>query len=153
MCSYFRVTELRTTETKLEFPYSRTLGPVVGAFLLGLREQRLLGIKAKDGRVLMPPLEYDPETGEALGTEMVSVGPEGTVAAWTWVDQPSPKHPLDRPFAFALITPDGANTSMVHAVDAGRIEAMSTGMRVTPRYRQERRGLITDLEAWVPVQP
>jgi uncharacterized OB-fold protein len=153
MCSYFRVTELRTTETKLEFPYSRTLGPVVGAFLLGLREQRLLGIKAKDGRVLMPPLEYDPETGETLGTEMVPVGPEGTVAAWTWVDQPSPKHPLDRPFAFALITPDGANTPMVHAVDAGRVEAMSTGMRVTPRYRQEPRGLITDLEAWVPVQP
>jgi hypothetical protein len=149
MCSYFGV--LRTTETKLEFPYSRTLGPVVGAFLTGLREGRLLGIRAQDGRVLMPPLEYDPETGATLGTEMVPVGPQGTVTAWTWVDRPSAKHPLDHPFAFALVTPDGADTAMVHAVDAGTIEAMSTGMKVQPRFRSQPHGLITDLEAWEPV--
>lgn len=152
MCSYFGVTELRTTETRLEFPYSRTVGPVIGAFLAGLREQRLLGIKARDGRVLMPPLEYDPETGDSLGTEMVPVGPQGTVKAWTWIDDPSPKHPLDRPFAFALITPDGADTAMVHAVDAGTIDAMSTGMTVVPRFRSEPHGLITDLEAWEPAR-
>jgi uncharacterized OB-fold protein len=150
MCSDFGVTELRTSETKLEFPYSRTLGPVIGAFLMGLREGRLLGIKAKDGRVLMPPLEYDPETGESLGTEMVPVGPRGTVKAWTWVAEPSAKHPLDRPFAFALVQPEGADTPMVHAVDAGTIDAMTTGMTVVPRFRTEPRGLITDLEAWEP---
>ena len=32
------VTERRTSKTRLEFPYSRTLGPVVGAFMTGLRE-------------------------------------------------------------------------------------------------------------------
>jgi uncharacterized OB-fold protein len=152
MCSDFSVTELRTSETKLEFPYSRTLGPVVGAFLMGLREQQLLGIRGKDGRVIVPPLEYDPESGEALGTEMVDVGPEGTVQAWTWVDHPSGKHPLDRPFAFALVKPDGADTAMVGAVDAGEIAAMATGMRVRPRFRSEPHGLVTDLEAWEPAQ-
>ena len=64
----------------------------------------------------------------------------------------SQQHPLDRPFAFALVTPDGADTSMVHAVDVGGIERMSTGMRVTPRWRAERKGMIDDIEAWEPAQ-
>jgi uncharacterized OB-fold protein len=151
MCSDFTVSEPRVTETKLEFPYSRTLGPVIGAFLAGLREGKLLGIRGKDGRVLMPPLEYDPETGESLGTDMVPVGPEGTVQAWTWVAEPSAKHPLDRPFAFALVKPDGADTALVSPVDAGSAESISTGMRVRPRFRSEPHGLVTDLEAWEPV--
>jgi hypothetical protein len=124
---------------------------VVGAFLAGLREGKLYGIRGKDGRVLTPPLEYDPATGESLGTEMVPVGPEGTVVAWTWVGEPSPKHPLDRPFSFALVKPDGADTPMVSTVDAGSMEAMSTGMKVRPRYKREPHGLVTDLEAWEPV--
>ena len=151
MCSDFRVTELRTTETKLEFPYSRTLGPVMGPFLLGLREGKLLGIKSSDGRVLVPPVEYDPDTGDALGPELVPVGPGGTVEAWTWVEDPSPKHPIQRPFAFALVKPDGADTALASPVDAGSIGAMATGMRVRARFSEEPHGLITDL-SWEPAK-
>ena len=146
------MSELRTSETKLEFPYSRTTGPVVGGFLAGLREGRILGIKGKDGRVIVPPLEYDPVTGESLGTDLVQVGNEGTVEAWGWVAQPLPKHPLDRPFAFALVKPAGADTAMVHAVDAGDLARMSTGMKVRARFRSEPKGLVTDLEAWEPAE-
>lgn len=145
------MTELRTSETKLEFPYSRTTGPVVGAFLAGLREGRILGIRGADGRVLVPPPEYDPETGEGLGTDLVEVGPEATVEAWSWVYQPLPKHPLSRPFAFALVRPDGADSSMVHAVDSGDPAVMKRGLRVRPRFRSEPKGLVTDLEAWEPL--
>lgn len=144
------MTELRTSETKLEFPYSRTTGPVVGAFLAGLREGRILGIRGADGRVLVPPPEYDPETGENLGTELVEVGPEATVEAWSWVSTPLPKHPLSHPFAFALVRPDGADSAMVHVVDAGGASAMKRGLRVRPRFRTEAKGLVTDLEAWEP---
>jgi uncharacterized OB-fold protein len=140
----------RVTKSTLEFPYSRTLGPVVGAFFEGLRDHRILGIRAADGMVLVPPLEYDPNTGAAL-TEMVEVGPEGTVESWTWVDEPTPKHPLDRPFAFALVRPDGAATAMVHAVDAGSIATMATGMKVKPRWRDEPHNMIDDLACWEPV--
>jgi uncharacterized OB-fold protein len=146
------VTEPRITETTLEFPYSRTLGPVMGAFFMALREGQLMGIRAKDGRVLTPPPEYDPVTGESLGTDLVAVGPGGTVESWTWVADPSPKHPLDRAFAFALVKPDGSDSSMVAAVDAGSAAAMSSGMKVTARFRREPDGLITDLEAWEPAK-
>ena len=151
MCSDFRVTELRTTETKLEFPYSRTLGPVMGAFLMGLRDGKLLGIEGSNGRVIVPPVEFDPETGDALGPHLVAVGPGGTVEAWTWVEQPSPKHPLQHPFAFALVKPDGADTALVSPVDAGSIEAISKGLRVKARFAAEPHGLITDL-TWEPAK-
>jgi uncharacterized OB-fold protein len=133
----------------IEYPFSRTTGPVIGAFLTGLRERVLVGIRTSDGRVLVPPTEYDPDTGEDLH-EMVEVGPTGVVTTWCWVRRPMPKHPLDRPFAWALIRPDGADTAMLHAVDAASSDAMSTGMRVVPRWREEREGAITDLECWMP---
>jgi uncharacterized OB-fold protein len=140
----------RLITSTLEFPYSRTVGPVVGAFLAGLREQQLLATRTEGGRVLFPPLEYDPDTGAALEQQLVPVGPLGTVRSWTWVATPTDKHPLAQPFAFALIAPDGADTAMVHAVDAGTIDAMSTGMRVQPRWRAEPRNRVDDLVCWEP---
>jgi len=145
MCSTPAVTEIPRTTHTIEFPYTRTLGPVIGPFLTGLRDQRILGARTGDGRVLVPPLEWDPATGEALATDLVEVGPGGTVETWAWVSAPSRKHPLDHPFAFALIRLDGAHTGMLHAVDAGSIDRMRTGMRVTARWKDERVGHITDL--------
>jgi uncharacterized OB-fold protein len=139
--------DVLTAPLIIEYPFKRTTGPVVGAFLTGLREGILVGIKGADGRVLVPPTEYDPVTGEDLH-EMVEVGPAGTVTTWAWVRQPMPKHPLDRPFAWALITPDGADTPMLGAIDAGDPATMSTGMRVEPVWADEREGHINDLAHW-----
>jgi uncharacterized OB-fold protein len=141
--------ELLSAPLVIEYPFKRTTGPVIGAVLTGLREGILVGSKARDGRVLVPPMEYDPETSEPL-TEIVEVGPAGVVTTWAWVREPMPKHPLDHPFAWALIQPDGADSPMLHAVDAGSVDAMSTGMRVTPRWRAEREGHINDIECFVP---
>jgi uncharacterized OB-fold protein len=143
------VTELQATTHTIEFPYTRTVGPVIGPFLTGLRDGKILGIRCRD-RVLVPPQEYDPATGDALEPPLVEVGPAGTVETWAWVTAPTRKHPLDHPFAFALIKLDGADTAMVHAVDAGSIDTMRTGMRVAPRWRAERKGRIDDIECFVP---
>jgi hypothetical protein len=63
------------TESTIKFPYKRSLGPVIGAFLTGLTQQRILGIRSGD-RVLCPPLEWNPETGTELAhDELVEVGP------------------------------------------------------------------------------
>ncbi len=143
---------MNTVTSTLEFPYRRSLGAVIGGFMTGLREHPILGIRKASGEVLVPPLEYDPATGDALGGDLVEVGPGGEVTSWAWVSQPSARHPLDHPFAFALIKLDGASTSLVHAVDAGDIGAMRTGMRVEPRWREEAQGKITDIEAFVPAE-
>jgi uncharacterized OB-fold protein len=141
--------ELLSAPLVIEYPFKRTTGPVIGAFLTGLREGILVGSKTKSGRVLVPPMEYDPDTAEPL-TEIVEVGPAGVVTTWAWVREPMPKHPVDHPFAWALIQPDGADSPMLHAVDAGSVDAMSTGMRVVPKWRAEREGHINDIECFVP---
>ena len=128
----------------LEYPYTRTTGKVVGAFLTGVRDGRLLGIRCGD-RVLCPPLEYDPETGDELAPEMVEVGPGGTVETATWIAEPTRKHPFQEPFAFALIRLDGADTPLVHAVKAASPDAVRKGTRVMAQWRPERRSAITDV--------
>lgn len=139
-----------TITTTLEFPYQRSLGPVVGAFAAGLKDRRILGVRATDGRVLVPPVEWDPDTGDALVPDFVEVGPAARVETWTWVSEPSPRHPLSHPFAFAQLRLSGADTTLVHAVDAGTIDRMATGMTVVPRWRPERQGRIDDIECWTP---
>ena len=141
--------ELLEAPNVLEYPYTRTVGPVLGRFFTGLRDGTILGIRATDGRVLVPPADYDPVTSEPL-SEFVEVGQSGVVTTWAWVNEPRDKHLLDRPFAFALIRLDGADTGLLHYVDAGDEAAVSTGMRVTARWRDEREGHIQDIECFVP---
>lgn len=128
----------------LELPYRRSVGPVVGAFLTGLRDKRVVGSRTAAGRVIVPPLEYDPETGDAVD-DMVEVGAAGTVTSWAWVDEPLRKHPLDHPFAWVLVQLDGADTALIHALDIADADAVATGMRVQIRWADERRGHITDI--------
>jgi len=132
----------------LEYPYTRSVGPVIGRFLAGLRDRRIEGVKTKGGTVLVPPIEYDPATAEEVTTEFVEVGPTGVITSWCWVAKPRSKQPLDRPFAWAFIRLDGADTAMLHAVDAGSPDAMKTGRRVRPRWREQRIGMITDIECF-----
>jgi uncharacterized OB-fold protein len=128
----------------LEYPYTRTVGPVIGKFLTGLRDGRLFGIRCR-GRVICPPIEYDPESGQTLPLDFVEVGPGGVVESWSWIAEPTRKHPFQRPFAFALIRLDGADTAIVHAVAASGPDAMAAGMRVRAQYRAERKSAITDV--------
>lgn len=128
----------------IEYGFMRTTGPVIGAFLTALRDQRVLGIRGADGRVVCPPVEYDPTTGAPL-TEMVQVGDEGTITSWSWVSTVREGQPLDRPHALALIQLDGADTAMLHVVDAPGPEAVTTGARARIRWADERQGMITDI--------
>src|SRR5665811_2373125 len=86
----------------VEYPFTRTVGPVQSAFFTGLREGVLVGVRMGDGGVMCPPVDYDPRSSEPL-TELVEVGEAGEVTTWAWVDQPRTGHPLSAPFAWALI--------------------------------------------------
>jgi uncharacterized OB-fold protein len=137
---------------EITFDYTRSLGPVLGPFMTALRDQRILGARAADGRVHAPPFEFDPVTASAPDA-LFEVGPAGTVVSWTWLSEPLDGQPLDRPFAWALIRLDGADTAMLHAVDpgpAGHAGMMRTGMRVRPRWADERVGSIRDIACFEP---
>jgi hypothetical protein len=129
---------------KLSFDYTRSVGPVLGQFFTALRERRIVGVRGSDGRVHVPPAEFDPVTYEPL-TQIVPVASVGTVASWTWQPQPLQGQPLRRPFAWALIKLDGADTTLLHAVDAKDPAAITTGARVHVHWADEPAGAITDI--------
>jgi uncharacterized OB-fold protein len=133
----------------LGYTYTRSTGPIVGQFLTSLRARKMVGIKASDGKVLMPPVEFDPVSAAAL-TEFVDVADSGVVKTWCWVKEPRKAHPSDKPFAWAMILLDGADTPMLHWLDAGDEAAVTTGMRVKVRWAAETKGIMDDLNGFVP---
>ncbi|MEV0221856.1 OB-fold domain-containing protein [Streptomyces sp. NPDC050704] len=135
----------------VEFPFTRSLGPVQSAFLTGLRERVVLGVKTVDGRTLVPPVEYDPVTSEDL-RDLVEVASTGTVTTWAWNHEPRRGQPLDTPFAWVLVKLDGADTALLHALDASGPDAVHTGMRVRIRWAGERSGAITDIACFEPYE-
>ena len=136
----------------LDFTYRRSVGGSCERFLAGLARGQLWGSRAVDGRVVVPPVDHDPELGTPID-EFVRVGDSGVVRSWTWVAAPRPEHRRrDRPFAFALIQLDGADTALLHVVEAGDEGDMHTGMRVRADWRETRAGSISDIRAFVPGQ-
>ncbi|MGY6022736.1 Zn-ribbon domain-containing OB-fold protein [Streptomyces spinosirectus] len=133
----------------VEFPFTRSVGPVQSAFLTGLRERVVLGVRTGDGRTLVPPVEYDPVTAEEI-RDLVEVAPTGTVTTWAWNHEPRRGQPLGTPFAWVLVRLDGADTALLHALDAPGPESVHTGMRVRVRWAGEREGAITDIACFEP---
>ena len=135
------------------FDYTRSTGPVLGAFFTGLRDRRLVGVRDSRGAVHVPPVEFDPHTREAL-SDLVEVGSgdgiEGVVVVWSWVAHPTDVNPLDSPFAWALVRFDGADTAILLPLAADGPEAVSSGMRVRLRWAAERTGSIHDIACVVP---
>jgi uncharacterized OB-fold protein len=136
----------------LGFAYTRTTGAVLGRFFAGLYEKRILGRRAADGSVFVPPLEYDPRTSEPL-TDWVDVGPDGTLEGYTFIAAPLPTHPRREPFAFGLVRLDGADTPLLHVVEVARQNELHVGLRVTARWAEERKGHILDLSGFRPLMP
>ncbi|MFJ8820959.1 Zn-ribbon domain-containing OB-fold protein [Streptomyces sp. NPDC102467] len=133
----------------VEFPFTRSLGPVQSAFLTGLRDRTVLGVRTTSGSVLVPPVEYDPVTADEI-RDLVEVGAAGTVTTWAWNPEPRRGQPLDTPFAWVLVKLDGADTALLHALDAPGPEAVRTGQRVRIRWADERTGAITDIACFEP---
>jgi uncharacterized OB-fold protein len=137
---------------KLEYPYIRATGPILGRFFTEIRDNgKFVGVKTSTGRVICPPVDVDPDSFEDLSVEdIVEVGTSGVVTTWSWLSEARSKNPLDKPFAWALIQLDGADTGLLHAVDAGSEKAMHTGMRVKATFIDERKGDIHDIACFVP---
>src|SRR3954470_24843188 len=129
------------------FDYTRSTGPVLGRFLSGLRDGVVVGGRTSEGKVVVPPPEFDPVTHAAVD-DFVEVADTGTVTSWSWVPEPVKGQPFDRPFAFALVVLDGADAPLLHALDVDTPDDVTRGMRVRIRWRVERAGAITDIECF-----
>jgi uncharacterized OB-fold protein len=120
--------EVLSAPHTIEYTYTRSTGPMIGAFLTGLRDRKIIGSRGVDGRVLVPAIDYDPVTSEDL-TETVELAGQ----------------PLDKPFAWGLVKLDGADTALLAAIDVDDPSKIATGARVKARWAEDRIGAITDL--------
>src|SRR5437879_6307831 len=134
---------------ELSFDYTRSTGPTIGGFLTGLAQRKVRGVRTADGRVIVPPLEYDPLTHQPL-TDFVDVADRGSVLSWSWAGEPLPGQPLDRPFAWVLVQLDGADSGMLHALDVPSPGDVRTGMRVQARWAADPVGHIRDIVCFEP---
>ena len=83
-----------------------------------------------------------------LPGETVEVADSGVVTTWSWNDRPLAGQPLDKPFAWALVTLDGADTALLAAIDVDDPSKIATGARVKARWAEDRIGAITDLQCF-----
>ena len=88
---------------------------------------------------------------KAAGPKM-AVCPVCAVKEGKKVPEPVKAQPLDRPFAFALVTLDGADAPLLHALDVASPDDVRTGMRVRVRWAAERTGAITDIACFEPYE-
>jgi uncharacterized OB-fold protein len=139
--------EILNQAFELGYTYTRSTGPVIGRFLTELKKRNIVGIKASDGRVVVPPMEYDPDTAAEL-SEFVQVGQQGEIVSFAWVKEPREAHPMQVPFAWAMIKLDGADVPMIHCVAADAESDIATGARVRAVWAEETIGFITDIRCF-----
>ena len=70
--------ELLRASFKLEYPYERSPGPVIGKFFEELSNEVLVGTKNSKGEIFVPAAEFDPKDSD-VGTGMVGAPACGDV--------------------------------------------------------------------------
>lgn len=144
--------ELIVSRQVLSIPQRFATGPIMGRFLVELRDhQRIMAVRAPGGRCLLPPREVDAVT-MAEATEWVEVGPEGTIRDFDVVYYASPD-PLtgetrEVPYVICWVDLDGAGEGaplwhLLHAPDLGKVRC---GLRVRAVFNEHRCGSMEDIK-------
>jgi uncharacterized OB-fold protein len=133
-------------------------GPVMGKFLHGLMNKKIMGTKCpKCGRIQLPAREICSEC-RVRAEEWVEVGPKGQVRYMEYVYYASPD-PLtgetrETPYGMALIRLDGCtgNDTFAHQVRRDQIDRIEfgwnekPGTRLRPVWNEHRTGSIFDIK-------
>ena len=140
--------ELLRAPFELAYKYKRSNGPIMSKFFEALAEHKILGTQSSSGKVFSPAAEFDPETHEAL-SNFKDVGPGGIVETFSWIENPQKHHLLKKPFAFALIKLDGADTAMLHMITDCNEDDLKIGSRVTAAWSDTKEERITDIQYFI----
>ncbi|MCS7119202.1 MAG: Zn-ribbon domain-containing OB-fold protein [Archaeoglobaceae archaeon] len=136
--------------------YSWTAGQAMSRFLNELKNGKLIATKCeKCRRVIFPPRIYCELCYKPID-DWVYIKDTGVVQTFSisFID-PDAK-PLEKPVIVAVITIDGASPNMgiMHIIDEVEPEKVYIGMRVKAVWRpeSERKGTITDIKYWKPLE-
>lgn len=139
--------EKKVFRGKIKLTYKHVGGAYVERFFREIgKNQQIMGVKCpKCDKVYVPPKMICFECYEKM-EEWVEVGNQGTVKGFTVVTHSTPVMPLKPPFAYAIITLDGANTDLVHIIKESDPQKLKIGLRVEAVFKEKPRKRILDIE-------
>ena len=115
----------------VEMDYRYTAGVSASRFLRAIENGKLLGQKCPvDGRVYFPSRGSCPQHAVPFGDDAaVELPDRGTIVTFSIVRVPSENIPLELPYVTVQVLLDGADTVLMHVLDADP-ESVRMGMRV-----------------------
>jgi len=153
MADIFADVEPMVIKSGINVPYAWWTGETAGAFFISIRdEKKIMGRKCmKCGKVYVPPRKICPVCFQE-GMEWVEVSPEGVLESFTIVRKQLASLPRKVPVVFGLVRLDGADTSLLHYVEADDHQKIKIGMRLKVKFCKERNGTIHDIACFVPAE-
>jgi len=137
--------------------HSRYFAGTIGSlFYTTLRDEtRILGVRCKAcDKVLWPPRSTCGRCFSRLGeSDLVEIGPNGTLETFTRIEYSEPVHPKAAPLIYGIIKLDGADTGMTHLINGVPFNALYIGMRMKPVFAEQRKADILDIAYFRPALP
>lgn len=117
------------------------------------KENRILGVDCRTCRkVYWPPRATCGRCFTALSaTDLVEIGPEGTLETFTKIDYHEPVHPRKGPLVYGVIRLEGSDTGIAHLIDEADFDKLYIGMPMRPVFSESPKGNILDIEYFKPV--
>ncbi len=153
MTDIFEDVEPMVHRSGINVPYSWWAGDTASRFLAGLRdEKKILGTKCdRCEKVYVPPRKNCPHCFSE-NKEWVETSNEGTLVSYTVARRQLASIPEKTPVIFGLIKPDGADTALLHYLGEVEPGDVKIGMRLTPKFENERNGTIRDIAYFKPAE-
>ena len=128
-------------EADFMFSYGR-----ISRFFIELKDnKKIMGTKCpKCGIVFCPPTADCPKCWEP--TEWIEVGPKGTLLHYTVIGLPPLFVKKEVPYTLGFVKFDGADTGIMCFIDETDLKKLKSGLRVEAVFKEERNGLITDID-------
>lgn len=148
MPDWLNEVEALTQKGQIAVPYKWWVGEVGSRFLSSLRDEKKITANrcGKCGTVYIPPRKNCGKCFVDI-TEWLDLGHEGTVQAFTIVRFNYKLHPVQAPFAYALIRIDGTDVDFLHIIKE-KLDLLKNGCRVRAKFREQRTGHIMDIDSF-----
>ena len=125
-----RPAQVTLLRTPISLDYDYSAGQSASRFLREIEKGKLVGQRCPvDGRVYFPSRGSCPQHAVTFGEETVELSDKGTVVTFSIVRVPSANIPLELPYIAVNVVLDGADTILMHVLDA-KLDEVHMGMRV-----------------------
>lgn len=136
---------------KLEIPYKYYAGEFSSKFLTALRDdKKILGVKCpKCKKVFIPPRSSCEKCFVQI-KEWVELSPIGELRSFCVINYEEPYLPLKPPFVLGLIRLQGADSDLVHIVNADPSK-LKIGLKLKAVFKEQRKASILDITYFEPL--